>query len=225
MRIAGSILALCLTACVSVPDHRVDGQHGTVLAYAPEVAREVAETLDVLAPAVRARLESPRTAPPVVHVRSSDAGPSYRGDRIELGRPLYEQEDWRFVLHHELVHWYAESTWVEGLPLVLEEGVADYLTCEAFGGLAARAEQIRARAYPTVDLVAAFEIEQDDWHRLDRPGALLHYHLGFELVQRIGLEELRELALTGEITAERLDRALDRGSTADREEGTSAAAR
>ena len=209
MRLAFSLLVLGLTACRATPPHLVEGAHGTARAYAPEVAAEVSAALDVLAPAVRDRLHSARTDAPLVFVQPHNVTPTCYARLIELGRSTYEVEDWRFVLHHELVHWYAEGTWVDALPHVLEEGVADYLTCEHFLAVAARAAEIERAGPQEIGLGELVEIDRADWLKFSRAEAKLYYRTAFELVRRIGLERLRELALTDGLSAQRIHRALN----------------
>ena len=162
-------------------------------------ATRITEVDPRLAAEVRDRIESMRRDLPPVHVlsapRTSDGAFAVcYDDRIVLGRDALA--DRRFWVAHELVHWFIDASPLAGLPHFVEEGVADWISCELTGLLTARfaeADRIGRLRVPREHLALsareAGSLPLADRETLDRAG--------FDIVRRLGLERLHELAARG----------------------------
>jgi len=140
---------LALAACqVLPPEHAVDAAAGRVRAERVETAREVAQLLDRLQPAVVALLPEARARRVEVWVQETpalytiarrtyqDADGFYSDaeDRIHLRAGADSLER---TLAHELVHAHLAGAW-SALPGTLEEGLCDHLSAELCPGARAR---------------------------------------------------------------------------------------
>ncbi len=190
------VLVLLLSiACVSRPPVKLETEHGIVRAASLEDAERVAEALE-LGLEVRAPLLAQRDEPPVIWVVDHDLG-GVRGkcfeNRIELASA---GEFVRVVVAHELVHWYIDGSPFDGMPQFVEEGLADYLSLELSGLVDARSRENQAigaltvtRAGLDADVRAFLDLPREESRPLVRSG--------FEVVSKLGLERLRELAEAG----------------------------
>lgn len=135
-----ALFALALvSACVAPPPAAVETIYGTVRADTPEQALAVAHQLEMLRPAVAARVPDTRDGPVDVWVQSEvhpfpftpDVLRQQPGVTVEafwLSNPRIHlrsvQDELPTSLVHELVHALAGASW-RALPAVLEEGMCD----------------------------------------------------------------------------------------------------
>lgn len=180
-------LALALLACRALPEHRIEGRHAVVRADDPTLGRHVLASLESLAPRVRARLGSRRRGPVALHVVPGPFDPATFADRIELDADLAAGPWLERAVAHELVHWYGDDTWVAELPHFVEEGVAEHVALELAGG---GIEAVEGRP----DWRALLHTRFEEWRGLPRAEARRRYAWAYELVRRVGLERVRELA-------------------------------
>lgn len=115
------------------------------------------------------------------------------------------------ILAHELVHWHARGTPIQrNLPLVVGEGIAERIALDivreyeadrraVYGDLLDAAR----RRGDLPDLISRANLDEYGWHSLP-PESSRHelYALGFALVNRIGVDALREAATRGPVTLE-----------------------
>jgi hypothetical protein len=171
-------VALVSTACqASPPPSRVEARLGVVRADDLDVAREVAEALDELLPAVAAELPDARQAlrtrgedarglevwvqsepvlyvfPPTSAYRDADGFFSDRLDRIHLRA---DSDDVERTLAHELVHASLGRSW-RSMPGTLEEGLCDVVAARLCPRSAAR---LRAgRLFAAAMAIGGLDIE------------------------------------------------------------------
>jgi hypothetical protein len=101
-----------------------------------------------------------------------------------------------YYIAHELVHWYIDDSPYAGLPHFLEEGFADWIACDLTGTLdARRAETSQLGSLSINPRHLALDVE--GWRRLPASDCDKLTRAGFDLVHRLGLEQLRELARAG----------------------------
>ena len=125
--------------------------------------------------------------------------------RIELGTFMVHNQA-RFGVAHELVHWYAFGVW-DRLPHAVEEGLADYIALQ----LAPELLDIRKADYGATSVgmtperrARVFACNEREWPRVSEEVRLDAYAIGYEIVQRLGIDGLRSLCDRAE--AEHLER-------------------
>lgn len=204
-----AILALAVASCAATPPrHEHRAPEGTVRSFDPEGARQVSSLAQELAPGVRGRLGVASDAPfEIWHVRRPlgriDAGLVVERDRrgaptamrVEIGEEAYRALP-RYVVAHELVHWYMRGTIWDRLPLVVEEGIAEFVAMDLDPESAAsRKGQLVARL-ANLDpdgRAQAMGARRGAWSRRPRGEGSAIYAVGHDLVQRLGLEALRAM--------------------------------
>ena len=97
---------------------------------------------------------------------------------------------------HELVHWYADGSSYDAMPHFVEEGLADYLSLELFGLLEGRRQEHR-RLGTQSTTTRALEADVGRYFELPDEESTAASRVGFEVVSRMGLERVRELARQG----------------------------
>jgi len=113
-------------------------------------------------------------------------------DRIVLAGE--GQAEYDFFLAHELVHWYIDDSPYAGLPHFIEEGLADWISCDVTGVLRERIVESIAIGTLSID-PRHLDVTAAGWSCLsldEREGLT---RAGFDLVRRLGLAGIRELAL------------------------------
>jgi len=195
---------LLFAACVAKPPVILRCTDGEARAWSIAEAQETCDLIDELAPTVRTWLGENIDAPPRIDrmPRSENGwdGTVYP-DRILLG-PLPEA-DLRFVIAHELVHWYAAGSW-NLLPHLVEEGLATTIALR----LAPERSDLRRIAYhwyvrwalegrtPPFDLDFAFSLTGASWETLEGdPRVMSLYGLGLVVAEWIGVDRLHQMCL------------------------------
>ncbi len=102
------------------------------------------------------------------------------------------QDSLDFFLAHELVHWYIDDSPYAGLPHFIEEGLADWISCEVTGVLEARIAESVQIGTLSID-PRHLSVTSAGWSHLSRGEREALTRAGFDLVRRLGLAELREL--------------------------------
>ncbi|MFO1010530.1 MAG: hypothetical protein U1F29_10755 [Planctomycetota bacterium] len=200
------LAALLAPSCVTPPppiEH--GGPHGVVRAFTDDEAREVSTIANEMAVEV-SRVLGVEPQPFVIHVYPDDAdhaaGIRVRRDGrgvvverlIEL-RPGVRSAP-RFLIAHELTHWnVGRSAW-DRLPHYAEEGLCDFVA-----GVAApdywgeRVLDLKVRAAPGLDspLDEVFSMSSRTWEWADGAVKSSACAIGYFLVDRIGLDRLRQL--------------------------------
>jgi hypothetical protein len=194
-RTLSTVLALMfLMACVG-PRKFVERPEGSVWGWSRESAERVAEALPV-AERVRQRLGSTREGGVVIHVlaHQDPSDNSYGGCsdvRISLNPSALSNIE--FALAHECAHWYAVGSPFDGMPLWMEEGLADWISCEVVGALEFRRLEIQGigkfRTNSTLFLAG-----RTRWQTMSVDEIRTLTFLGFMVVDTIGLEEVARLA-------------------------------
>ncbi len=204
-----TVLALLsLAACRSIPRYEERSEAGVVRSDDPAQARRLLALAEELAPQVCARLGVEPTDPFVIHDApgSQRSGVAVRrdGDRIVerfilLGNAPDELPQ-RFIIAHELVHWYATAPW-DRLPHTVEEGLADYLAAEL-------APEFRDNIAEDHDWILqtltperrerAYIVDQRDWPKTPKSARDDTYSIGFEICRRLGVEGVRALCVRAE---------------------------
>lgn len=216
MRFSLVLLAALAASCTSLPEFRHDGTEGTVLADSPSLAANVAAALDELAPLAKRYLGSAQDDPITVHVvEMRPFGACVYDDpdrtqlkRIELNRDVATDHQRRFILYHELIHWYGQGTWIDALPLYLEEGVADYLSCERIGTVEIRHAEKALPPGTSLDLGWLHTFTPYEWQKADAEQIEFVRRAGAEIVYRIGIPRLRDAASAGPLTPSDIQRLL-----------------
>lgn len=195
---------LVLAACTVPPRFESRVPLGTARSDEPELAVRLADTGNQLAPAICAWLRV-EPAPPFViwHVPRVEAADflverdrdgAILSRRIEIGDFMARRQT-RFAVGHELVHWYARGVW-DRLPHAVEEGLADELALrcsEELRGVRAM-EFTAALASLTPERRArALALDERSWKDVSAEACSDAYAVGFEIVQRVGVDNLRAL--------------------------------
>jgi hypothetical protein len=97
-----------------------------------------------------------------------------------------------FCLAHELVHWYTNDSPYEGLPVFIEEGLADWIACDLTGGLNSRIAENEQIGTLSIDPRHLW-LDNAEFIQLPRDETADLGRAGFEIVRRLGLPRLREL--------------------------------
>jgi len=106
----------------------------------------------------------------------------------------------RFLLAHELVHWYADWAW-DHLPIAVEEGMADLVAAQLSPELGALRRVMLMHHKPTVpDIRRMLEVERGTERGLDWRSREMLYLVGRQVAERIGIDRLRSWCLTAEAT-------------------------
>jgi hypothetical protein len=101
-----------------------------------------------------------------------------------------------FFVAHELVHWYVVDSPFAGMPLFLEEGLADWIACDVTGHLEARI--VESHLIGSVEIQPShLYVDAAGWCELSSPVVEDLTRAGFDLIRRLGMERVRELALQG----------------------------
>jgi hypothetical protein len=148
-----------------------------------------------LAPQVQATLGSTRADLPRLVLDDAPTLPNgaraicYE-DRIVLAAE--GQAAFDFYVAHELVHWYIDDSPYAGLPHFIEEGLADWISCDLTGVLEDRIVESIAIETMSID-PRHLDVTAAGWSLLSRDERESLTRAGFDLVRRLGLSELREL--------------------------------
>ena len=146
--------------------------------------------------AVKTRLESTRAKAPRLVLDDEPTGPGgargvcydnhirVMGEGQGLGLNYY--------IAHELVHWYTHDSPYEGLPLFIEEGLADWIACDLTGGLNSRIAENEQIGTLSIDPRHLW-LDNAEFRQLPRDEYVDLTRAGFEIVRRLGLPRLREL--------------------------------
>lgn len=204
-------LIVFIASCASAPEFCHVGTEGIVLADSSSIAANVSAHLDELAPIVKNYLGSSKATPISILVVNRDTRGAYisgEHSRIEIRRDIATEQQKRFILYHELVHWYGDGTWIDSLPLYVEEGVADYLSCERIGALEARSTEKALAPGTTLDLNWLHTVTPHEWQKADAAQTEFMRRAGFAVVYRIGIPRLREAASLGPLKPADIQRLL-----------------
>lgn len=200
------LLPLVLASCSSTPEFEHASPAGVARADDRDDARMLAMMGNLFAHDVCARL-GVELAPPFVieHVSGTnvlgldvqrDSADRIVSRRIVIGdAPLLKQA--RFSVAHELVHWYASDPW-DRLPHAIEEGLADYIALQLAPEFRdARLEELaRRRAEMTPERrERAIALTEREWNGAPKETRSDAYAVGYEVVERLGIEALRELCV------------------------------
>ena len=128
-------------------------------------------------------------------VRWNDAnGPRVRYIRLSSQAAI----QFHRLIAHELVHWHVELTW--GLPLLLEEGLADLVSGQFDPDEAAFLDDSRARALdgirddaPILRDGCPLRIDRNSWGELSPEDEHLLYAYGHLLAEGLGIDTLRTM--------------------------------
>ncbi len=108
------------------------------------------------------------------------------------------RESYRLIAH-ELVHWHVEHEW--GLPLVIEEGLAELVSAsflprgaELLDDRRMDALEALVRDEPILRNGRPLQIDRASWRQLSAQEKHVLYGYGFLLAEGIGIDGLRELA-------------------------------
>ncbi|HUR28794.1 MAG TPA: hypothetical protein VM509_11450 [Planctomycetota bacterium] len=202
------IASLCLAGlafvgCATPPEFESRVAFGSARSDDLELAVQLAQTGNELAPRI-CELLHVEPAPFVIwHVPDVPAaeflverGPTGQilSRRIDIG-DVGARRQMRFLIGHELVHWYARGVW-DRLPHAVEEGLADELGLrfsedlrllrgtELAVALASVTPERRARV---------LAVNERSWKSASAELRFDAYAVGFEMVQRIGVDGLRAL--------------------------------
>lgn len=205
-------LLLTLTSCVSgiaskKPPLVHEGQQAVVRAHTQVELSELLVVATDLDGKVRARLQSTAPRPVVWRVDEKTIGGTpaayatggwlNRQKVVLLGRSATEE-----MLAHELVHWHSNNSGWPELPHLVEEGLAVFVTRELFPG----GELVPVP--PDVNWPVLFAMDHEAKSRLANEDEYqTFYAMGFVVVERIGLDELRRMRMRGDTSNEELMRA------------------
>ena len=197
------LLQLAVASCNSTPmfEHRTPA--GVARANDPNDARMLAMVGNLFTPEVCTKLRVAPEPPFVIHYvsGSESLGLAVRRDgdriverRIVIGEAALRDQA-RFSVAHELVHWYASAPW-EHLPHAVEEGLADYIAVHIAPEF--RDERVaelerRLSSITPERREQALDVSERTWATTPRDVRSDAYAVGFEIVQRLGIEGLREL--------------------------------
>jgi len=189
-----ALVLLTLVGCAG-PTKYVERPEGSVWGWNRESAEKVASALPV-ADRVRQRLGSSREGGVVVHVfaHQDPSDNSYGGCsdvRIRLNPSALSNIE--FALAHECAHWYAVGSPFEGMPLWMEEGLADWISCEVVGALEFRRLEIQNIGKFTSSS-ALFLAGRTRWQTMSVDEIRTLTFIGFMVVDSIGLDEVARLA-------------------------------
>jgi hypothetical protein len=181
-----------------------------VRAYSPETAAEVAALLEELAPRVRAILgaeERPVTAWGEREHRLE--GGAYGLEHEYVIRLADMDQLLRtLLLGHELAHWYMRDTPWMRFPPAIWEGLAEYVGTEAIGPWAYELRRNQARPLG-VNAPWALRLSHKEVLGLDgRTGEALQLW-AFKVVDQVGFEKLRKMAVAGRVSVDDLLEAAD----------------
>ena len=98
-----------------------------------------------------------------------------------------------YYLAHELVHWYIDDSPYAGLPHFIEEGLADWISCEVTGVLEARITEAAQIGTLSID-PRHLLLEAEAFMQLPYDASVGLTRAGFDIVRRLGMDELRGLA-------------------------------
>jgi hypothetical protein len=153
-----------------------------------------------LVPQVRAALESTRTEVPRVVYGEAATLPdgshaACYSDHIIIMATGREALD--HFTAHELVHWYIDESPYAGLPHFIEEGLADWIGCDLTGTLRHRVAESIQIGTLTID-PRHLSVDAEGWGLLTVREREDLTRAGFDVVKRLGLAKLRELATRSE---------------------------
>ena len=99
----------------------------------------------------------------------------------------------RFLLAHELVHWYADWAW-DHLPIAVEEGLADLVASRLNPTFGAQRRAFLEGLGPltATDTRALLQVERGAEHGLPDRARERLYLAGARVAERLGIERLRE---------------------------------
>jgi hypothetical protein len=209
MRYLFAFLILAACSCrASLPyEHRT----ATGVARANDLAqaRSVGIMSELFLHRTAAQLGVPPKVGFVVHYDDSVEGPNgirvwrdRRGKvidrRIELGGDSRDSQD--FCVAHEMVHWNLQGVWTR-LPVTVEEGLADYIALHLVPEFRDERERELRERLSNLDpelIDRAWMLEhatREDTAPEVRSAA---YAIGFDIVRRLGVDELRRLCALAE---------------------------
>jgi hypothetical protein len=197
------LLQLALASCSSTPEFEHRSLAGVARADDPNDARMLAMVGNLFTAQVCTKLGVAPEPPFVIyHVSGSERlGLAVRRDgdeiverRIVIGDVALRDQAC-FSVAHELVHLYASAPW-DRLPHTIEEGLADYIALQLAPEFRDKrvAELERRLASITPERRArALAVTERAWATTAREVRSDAYAVGFEIVQRCGIEGLRYL--------------------------------
>lgn len=187
------------------PAFKFEAEELTVWAADPRTASRVASAAEQVIPGIRDLLDCPAAKPTVwvleqpsigifdgMFVRSLGASPRY-GDVVVLGERV--KQDPRYILAHELVHWYS-GTYAVALPQAVEEGLADLVVTWVLPGSRESIESSRAKSLGGEPLYSEFEalaIGMEDWMGVSAEQDAFLRAIGFRIAVKHGVEWLGRL--------------------------------
>ena len=197
------VLQLALASCSSTPEFEHRSPSGVARADDPNDARMLAMIGNLFTAEVCTKLGVEPEPPFVIyHVSESESlglavwrdGDEIVERRIVIGDAALRDQA-RFSVAHELVHWYASAPW-DRLPHAIEVGLADYIAVHV--APAFRDERIaeldrRLASITPERREQALAVSERTWATTPREVRSDAYAVGFEIVQRFGIEGLREL--------------------------------
>jgi len=198
------VLQLALASCSSTPEFEHRSPAGLARSDDESVARMLAMMANIFSAQVCAALRVEQTPPFVIHhvpgrsaagmLVERDGDGNVRDRRIEIGDRALDVCP-RFLVAHELVHWYMQGVW-EHLPHAVEEGLADYIALQLVPE--AREQRLAEHAETLANMTPerrekALEVSERTWATTPREVRSDAYAVGFEIVERFGIEGLREL--------------------------------
>ncbi len=198
--------ALNLCSCrATPPKFEARTQLGSARSDDENVARALADKASAYAPMVCEILDVERESPFIIwHVPGRvngltlmeiDSSGRVTGTRIEIGdQALPHLQD--YLLAHELAHWYMrDATWAR-LPLAVEEGLGDAVAFLIVPEMHVLRDEQYADAIAGLTLERrnrVLEISRRDWNQAPREVRDDAYPVGYEIVQRIGIDGLRAM--------------------------------
>lgn len=197
------VLQLALASCSSMPEFEHRSPSGVARADDPNDARMLAMIGNLFTAEVCTKLGVEPEPPFVIyHVSGSESlglavwrdGDEIVERRIVIGDAALRDQA-RFSVAHELVHWYASAPW-DRLPHAIEEGLADYIAVHVAPEF--RDERIaeldrRLASITPERREQALAVSERTWATTPREVRSDAYAVGFKVVQRFGIEGLREL--------------------------------
>lgn len=209
VRASGVASLLVASACVTsqFDDAPLDLQTtvAVVRAHREQDLQVIQALVEDLDPRVRAIIRPRRSEPPRIVVQPPGANCSADACTITMRHDLLGMRNSRFIvlradapcalrflLAHELVHWYADWAW-DCLPIAIEEGLADTVACRLDPEFGARRMAFLAGFSPlsAADVDRLLRVERGHEHRLPCREREQLYLVGRQIVDALGVDQLR----------------------------------
>jgi hypothetical protein len=222
-------LGLGLTACAiplgletEMPDlpFSVRGVEAEVRASSETRALEGLRSVEAVSLRIRSAMGADLSSPPTLALLEDErrlggvnlGGHTLRGVGIFIHASRPDEQPWkeRWVIAHELVHWYSGEEW-EALPSAIEEGLAlmlsaDFAPRPAFFKALEYERALQAEAelgLADQELSRLLTLTVEKWAAAGKKQRemILRNGLGLLVVRRVGVQELRRLCLEVETSS------------------------